>query len=123
MGTLQLKKYNLQFSDLFETIIKEQTAGKKVILPLSGGLDSRTQAVALQAINADVHSYSYAFKNGYPETNIAKQIAIVCGFEFEAFQIEEGYLWEQLDTLFQLNQGYSDFTAPRQMAFLRPKHL
>jgi hypothetical protein len=106
-----------EYSDLFETIIKEQTQGKKVILPLSGGLDSRTQAVALRHINADVHSYSYAFKYGYKETNIAKQIAKVCGFEFEAFEINEGYLWKHLDELVALNQCYSDFTTPRQMAF------
>jgi asparagine synthetase B (glutamine-hydrolysing) len=106
-----------EFSDLFEAIIREQTAGKKVILPLSGGLDSRTQAAALRAIDADVHSYSYAFKNGYPETNIAKQIAKVCGFEFEAFEIGEGYLWDTIDDLVNLNGCYSDFTSPRQMAF------
>ena len=107
-----------EFSVLFETIVKEQTQGKKVILPLSGGLDSRTQAVALKHINADVFCYSYQFKNGYKETNIAKQIAQACEFEFKTFQIEDGYLWTNLDALYQLNRGYSDFTSPRQMAIL-----
>lgn len=107
-----------EFAELFETIVKEQTQGKKIILPLSGGLDSRTQAVALKYINADVFSYSYQFKNGYKETNIAKQIAQVCEFEFKTFQIEEGYLWKDLDALYQLNKGYSDFTLPRQMAIV-----
>ena len=37
-----------EYSNLFETIIGEQTENRKVILPLSGGLDSRTQAVALK---------------------------------------------------------------------------
>src|SRR5690606_17830810 len=32
------------------------------------------------------------------------------------FQIEEGYLWKDLDRLFKFNKGYSDFTAPRQIA-------
>lgn len=104
------------FTDLFETIIKERTAGKRVILPLSGGLDSRTQAVALKYIGAEVFSYSYEFKNGYKETKIAKQIAAACGFDFNSYLIEDGYLWGKLDTLFQLNHGYSDFTHPRQMA-------
>ena len=36
-----------EFANLFETIIKEQVGNKTVILPLSGGLDSRTQAAAL----------------------------------------------------------------------------
>ena len=105
-----------EFSELFETIINEQVKDKKVILPLSGGLDSRTQAVALKAINADVMSYSYQFHNGYNETEIAQQIANASGFKFEAFHIKEGYLWKDLETLYELNKGYSDFTAPRQMA-------
>src|SRR5690606_22669127 len=107
-----------EFTDLFETIIKEQTQGKKVILPLSGGLDSRTQAVALKALGAEVASYSYQFKNGFDETSIAAKIARACHFNCEAFRIAPGYLWEHLDSLYCLNKGYSDFTAPRQMAVI-----
>lgn len=105
-----------EFSVLFETIIKEQTDNKKVVLPLSGGLDSRTQAVALKNCKADVFAYSYQFENGYPETKIAKQIANTCGFEFKKFTIPKGYLWNVIDDLTELNQCYSDFTSPRQMA-------
>jgi len=104
------------YATLFETIIKEQTKGKKVILPLSGGLDSRTQAVALKRLDADVFSYSYSFKNGYAESKIAEQISQSCDFDFKAYTIEEGYLWSQLDELAQTNRCYSDFTTPRQMA-------
>ncbi len=104
-----------EFTVLFETIIHEQTADKKVILPLSGGLDSRTQATALKHLNADVFSYSYEFKNGFPETKIAEQIAHKCEFEFKPFQIEKGYLWNKLGKLVTLNKCYSDFTSPRQM--------
>ncbi|WP_299114680.1 asparagine synthase C-terminal domain-containing protein [uncultured Winogradskyella sp.] len=105
-----------EFSSLFETIIAEQIEDKKVILPLSGGLDSRTQAVALKHLGANVSAYSYDYRNGYPETKIAKQIAQVCGFDFQSFKIESGYLWEKLDDLVKLNNCYSDFTSPRQMA-------
>lgn len=105
-----------EFTELFETIITEQTQGKKVILPLSGGLDSRTQAVALKNCNAEVFSYSYQFKNGYAETKIAKQIAEVCQFEFKDYTIPKGYLWKELDKLAELNKCYSNFTAPRQIA-------
>lgn len=105
-----------EFSELFESIIKEQVGHKKVILPLSGGLDSRTQAVALKRIGAEVHSYSYEFKGGYKETSIAKEIAQTCDFTFKAYTIEKGYLWSVIDQLAALNQCYSDFTSPRQMA-------
>ncbi|MCF6308040.1 MAG: asparagine synthase-related protein [Flavobacteriaceae bacterium] len=107
-----------EFTELFHTIIEEQVGNKKVILPLSGGLDSRTQAVALKALGKEVHSYSYDFKEGYPETNIAKQIAKVCGFEFQEFHIGKGYLWNSIEELATINNCYSDFTHPRQMAII-----
>jgi hypothetical protein len=105
-----------EFTVLFETIVKEQTLNKKVILPLSGGLDSRTQAAALKALNSDVSSYSYKFQNGFDEVKIAKQIAQICDFEFTSYTISKGYLWGVLDKLANLNQCFSDFTSPRQMA-------
>ena len=105
-----------EFTDLFETVIKEQVNGKKVILPLSGGLDSRTQAVALKHLNANVFAYSYDFENGYPETKIAKQIADICEFDYKSYKIKKGYLWDTLDELVKLNKCQSDLTSPRQMA-------
>ena len=105
-----------EFTNLFETIIEEQTKNKTVILPLSGGLDSRTQAAALKHLNAKVNAYSYEFQNGYPETKIARQIARACNFNFSPYTINKGYLWNVIDELAELNQCYSDFTSPRQMA-------
>lgn len=105
-----------EYSHLFETIMAEQAYQKTVILALSGGLDSRTQAAALKRCNANVFSYSYEFENGYEETKIANEIADICEFEFKSFTIPKGYLWSSIDQLSKLNQCYSDFTAPRQMA-------
>ena len=104
------------FSNLFETIIDEQVKNKNVILPLSGGLDSRTQAVALNKLGKETTAYSYEFVNGYPETKIAKQIAELCDFEFHEFKIPKSYLWNQIEDLARINQCYSEFTHPRQMA-------
>ncbi|WP_274475878.1 asparagine synthase-related protein [Mangrovimonas aestuarii] len=105
-----------EFTELFETIVQEQIQGKRVILPLSGGLDSRTQAAALNRLKAEVLSYSYEFQNGYKETQIAQQIAETCGFEFEKYNIPKGYLWNKIDKLTEINSCYSDFCTPRQMA-------
>ena len=104
-----------EFTSLFEQIVKEQTEDKQVILPLSGGLDSRSQAIALKHIGAKVNAYSYEYSQGYAETKIAADIAEVCGFQFEKFTIPKGYLWNELDDLATLNGCYSDFTSPRQM--------
>ncbi len=107
-----------EFTDLFETICKEQAGNNPVLLPISGGLDSRTQAIAFSKLKNPVTAYSYSFKNGYPESSIAKKIAKIYDFEFKEFTIKPGYLWPKLQELADLNQCYSEFTHPRQMAVL-----
>ena len=91
---------------------------KKVILPLSGGLDSRTQACGLSHIGAEVNAYSYSFFGGHDETRYSKKIASVFNFPFEAWQVPTGYLWDTIEKLAQMNGCYSEFTHPRQMAFI-----
>ncbi|MAX70397.1 MAG: asparagine synthase [Flavobacteriaceae bacterium] len=107
-----------EFSELFESIIDQQVGDKKVILPLSGGLDSRTQAVALNHLDKNVEAYSYSFENGYNEAKISKQIADACNFSFEAFKITKGYLWENIEELSKINGCYAEFTHARQMAII-----
>jgi hypothetical protein len=107
-----------EFESLFETIISEQVKDKKVILPLSGGLDSRSQAVALYHLKNKVNSYGYAFQNGHDETKYGKQIAQVCDFPFQDWKVPNGYLWNKIEQLATINQCYSEFTHPRQMAFI-----
>lgn len=107
-----------EFTVLFETIISEQSCNQKVILPLSGGLDSRTQAAALAHLKSNVNAYSYSFTNGHNETKYAEKIAKVCGFPFQAWQVPEGYLWDVIEEVGRINKCYSEFTNPRQMAFI-----
>ena len=113
-----LKNITDEFASLFEQILTEQTQNKKVILPLSGGLDSRTQACGLSHIGAEVNAYSYSFFGGHDETRYSKKIASVCNFPFEAWQVPTGYLWDTIEKLAQMNGCYSEFTHPRQMAFI-----
>jgi hypothetical protein len=107
-----------QYQELFEQIIEEQIGDQQAILPLSGGLDSRSQAVALKKLGKKVASYSYSFQGGYKEHKISQQIAKVCDFEFQAFEIPPHYLWDSIDELAEINQCYSEFTHPRQMGVL-----
>lgn len=107
-----------EFTSLFEQIVSEQAKESKVILPLSGGLDSRTQAVALAKMKNPVTAYSYSFKGGFSESGIGKKIAKACGFDFKEFKIESGYLWPKLEELASINKCFSDFAHPRQMAVL-----
>jgi len=115
---ISLKQAVSEFSDLFETIIGEQVGDRSVILPLSGGLDSRTQAAALKQLGKQVHAYGYSFAGGHDETFYGKRIAQACDFPFESWTVPSGYLWKRIEHLAELNGCYSEFTHPRQMAFV-----
>lgn len=115
---ISLDKAVIEFSKIFEKNIQNETSGKQVILPISGGLDSRTQAIALHKIKANVNSYSYSFENGYNEAKIASQIAKKLNFSFKSFKIKKGYLWSKIEELAKINECYSEFTHPRQMAVM-----
>jgi hypothetical protein len=115
---ISLKQATEEFAHLFETIIQEQVGTQKVILPLSGGLDSRTQAAALKHLGKEVNSYGYRFARGHDETRYGKRIAQACGFPFQEWEVQQGYLWNCIDELAKINGCYSEFTHPRQMAFL-----
>lgn len=107
-----------EFADLFHTICKEQAGDRTVLLPLSGGLDSRTQAVAYSKFDNPVVSYSYSFHNGYKEGAIAKQIAEVFDYAYRDMTIPPGYLWEKIEELADITDCYTEFTHPRQMAVI-----
>ena len=56
------------------TLILNNVKNKKIILPLSGGLDSRTIASALRNTE-NIVTYSYEFLGGVKETKYAKRIS------------------------------------------------
>ena len=60
-----------EFTHLFESVIHSKVKGRKIILPLSGGLDSRTIAAALSKINVKPIVISYEFEGGIKETEYA----------------------------------------------------
>ena len=115
---ITFEKALFEYKDLLTTIVKEQVGNSQVILPLSGGLDSRSQALILKNLKNPVQAYSYSFKGGFAEHSISKQIADACGFNFNSYLIQPGYLWDLIDELANINGCYSEFTHPRQMAIL-----
>lgn len=107
-----------EFTELFHTICREQAGNDTVLLPLSGGLDSRTQAVAFSKLNNSIISYSYSFYNGYNEGAIARQIAESLGFDYRDMTVQSGYLWDKIEEVGQLLQFGTEFTHPRHMAVI-----
>ena len=58
-----------EFTDLFDKINRAALQHKNIILPISGGLDSRSQAVSLLPFKSKIKSYSYSFEGGFKESN------------------------------------------------------
>lgn len=114
---ISFKQATEEFAHLFENITNENLKGKNVILPLSGGLDSRTQAAGLNK-GMNVKAYSYKFQNSFDETKYGKEICKKKGIPFDEFIIPRGYLWNIINELSEINQCYADFTHPRQMAVI-----
>lgn len=105
------------FTEIFESLVIKNTENKKIILPLSGGLDSRTLAASLIG-NKNVVAYSYEFPGGVHEVKYAKEIADVCGWEFHSFKIPNGYLWKDIEKISKINKCRTEFTHPRQIAVI-----
>ncbi len=106
-----------KFSEIFEKIINDGIIDKKVILPISGGLDSRTLAAAC-AGKEEIKSYSYSYENGFDESIYGEQISKALGFQFNAFTVNNGYLWNSIDEMVKINQCYTEFTHTRPLAVI-----
>ncbi len=106
-----------EFAHLFQDILNTETNGKRIILPLSGGLDSRTLAAGLKN-HPSLWSYSYGFKGGIAETQYSNKIASAEKFAFKEYEIGEGYLWDKIEKLAVINGCMSEFTHARQMAVI-----
>ncbi len=105
-----------EFAELFHKIVDEQTGNQKVILALSGGLDSRTLAVAMQILGKNPHTYSYRFKGSFEETMYGREMAKELGWRFDELIIPPGYLWNKIENAGRVNKCYTEFTQSRQVA-------
>ncbi len=114
---ISLKHATEEFAHIFEKITYDKIKDREIILPLSGGLDSRTQAALLRD-GLNVKCYSYKFSGSFDETKYGKEIARIKSIPFTEYSIPIGYLWGVIDELAKINKCYADFTNPRQMAVI-----
>ncbi|CAN5177333.1 hypothetical protein BH23BAC1_BH23BAC1_47460 [soil metagenome] len=113
-----LKDATEAFKAAFEDALLTNIKNRKVILPLSGGIDSRTIAAAIPDGTDGVHAYSYMFSGGINEIAYGSAIAEIKKFPFSNYEIPSGYLWDHIDELYNITQLYNEFTHSRQMAVI-----
>lgn len=101
-----------QFGEVLGTVVGEHTGSGRVALPLSGGLDSRTLAACLPE-DRRVTAYSYGYSAASVETSISREIARVCGLDFEGHTVSP-YLFDRMDLVLNAVEGFQDVTQARQ---------
>jgi hypothetical protein len=106
--------------DRFATILHDATAralrGGRVLVPISGGLDSRCTVAAIPRESAPgCQSYSYGYSADSAELRIAARIARSRGLSYTGHLVHE-YLFDRLDDIIQSVEGFQDVTQSRQSA-------
>jgi len=106
-----------EFHDLFEQVLREQSQGKQLALPISGGLDSRCTVAVLGKRVMDGSQSLYPFSYGYDqdsqELKIASRVAQSRGLALKKWTITP-YLFDQLDRVIASVEGFQDITQCRQ---------
>lgn len=107
----------VEFHDLFEQVLREQAQGKRLALPISGGLDSRCTVAVLGEREMDTSQNLYPFSYGYEqasqELKIASRVARSRGLALQKWTIPP-YLFDQLDRVTASVEGFQDITQCRQ---------
>lgn len=109
-----------KFDSLLQEIMCAATVNKKVAVPISGGLDSRTLAgiVAKQTKQPkSVWGYSYGYNAKSVETKIAKKIAIAEGIAFDEYVVPQ-YLFEKYATIADAVELFQYIDGTRQACML-----
>ncbi|MCB9437109.1 MAG: hypothetical protein H6673_08985 [Anaerolineales bacterium] len=101
-----------EYDVLFRQAVQRCVRNGKVLLPLSGGLDSRSLAAVLP-YDADVETYSYGYTDDSIEIRIAQQIAKTRNLSFTAHTIRP-YLFDRLPAIVKALHGSQDVTQARQ---------
>ena len=102
------------YDRLLRQAMQRCTAGGRVALPISGGLDSRSLAAVLPD-SAETTAYSYGYSPDSVELAIAARIAQKRGLSYSSHVIRP-YLFERLAEITRALHGCQDVTAARQVS-------
>lgn len=99
------------------TSLNTAVAGKRVALPISGGLDSRTIAGVLtndeEKSYASIWGYSYGFAKGPKETKVAHDIARTRNIPFHYYAVPR-YLFDNITRIAESTDLFSYIDGTRQ---------
>ena len=103
-----------EFGARFARVVRAETVGARLAVPISGGLDSRTTVAALPRDDGALWSYSYGYGAQSVETRIARRIATARALPFASFAVPE-YLFDRMEDVLAATEGFNDVTQTRQV--------
>jgi hypothetical protein len=112
-----------EFDDIWSRSLEVQLDDVVGVIPLSGGLDSRTvfaTAAPARATNGGrVRALTYGYGSDSPEIRIARQVAAARGVRADEFVIGP-YLFNELDAIGGAIEGFSTMSGARQASVRNP---
>jgi len=106
------------FDDALSAIVDDHARRGRLVVPLSGGLDSRTVfAVATRDHPDHVAALSYGYWAESPEIRIPRAIARARGVALRELVVPD-YLFDRLDTVLDAVEGFSALCFTRQIGAL-----
>lgn len=113
-----------EFHDIWTRTVRTQLGDHDVVVPISGGLDSRTVfATAVppgtQASDPRVRAFTYGFSRTSPEILISQRVAAARGLHADEFVVEP-YLLDRLDDVTDAVEGFQSLSYSRQAGVSGP---
>ncbi|HEY4378074.1 MAG TPA: asparagine synthase-related protein, partial [Acidimicrobiales bacterium] len=113
-----------EFHDVWQRTIATQFGTRQVVVPVSGGLDSRTVLAA--AVPADgsatpwrARAFTYGYTSGSAEIRISRRVARARGVEATPFVVEP-YLFDRLGEVEEAVEGFQSVSVARQAGISGP---
>lgn len=108
-----------EFSEVWSATLARQVRGRCAIVPLSGGLDSRTILAALTASTHDPLTslpriYSYGYSRSSVELRVARRVARARGLDLLELVVPP-YLLDRIDDVVGSVEGFAGLSVPRQI--------
>ena len=106
------------FAEVWRSTLARQAGGRRVVVPVSGGLDSRTVLAGLVAPDgsspaAAVQAFTYGWAGDSPEIGIARRVAAARGL-VATEQVVGPYLFDRLDDVVGAVEGFQALSVSRQ---------
>lgn len=106
-----------EFHEVWTNALAQRTEGRRAVVPVSGGLDSRTVLADLAPVGgggpAGPHAFTYGYSATSVEIRIARKVAAARGLRADELVVEP-YLFDRLDDVVDAVEGFQALTLTRQ---------